>query len=46
MAPTFASLASGSLQALPVTLAAFCAAGAMIYLIGAWVVPETKGKFV
>ena len=46
MAPTFASLASGSVQGLPVTLAALCAAGAMIYLIGAWVVPETKGKFV
>ncbi len=46
MAPTFVSLASGSVQGLPVTLAAFCAAGAMIYLVGAWVVPETKGKFV
>jgi len=46
LAPTFVSLASGSVQGLPVTLAAFCAAGAMIYLVGAWVVPETKGKFV
>jgi hypothetical protein len=27
------------------TLAAFCAAGALIYLIGAIVVPETKGNF-
>jgi predicted MFS family arabinose efflux permease len=46
LAPTFVSLASGSVQGLPVTLAAFCAAGAMIYLVGAMVVPETKGKFV
>jgi hypothetical protein len=45
LAPTFVSLASGSVQGLPVTLAAFCAAGAMIYLVGAMVVPETKGKF-
>ena len=30
---------------LPVTLAGFCAAGAIIYLAGAMVVPETKGKF-
>jgi MHS family proline/betaine transporter-like MFS transporter len=45
LAPTFVSLASGSVQGLPVTLAVFCAAGAMIYLVGAIVVPETKGKF-
>jgi MFS transporter, MHS family, proline/betaine transporter len=46
LAPTFVSLASGSVQGLPVMLAAFCAAGAMIYLVGAMIVPETKGKFV
>jgi MFS transporter, MHS family, proline/betaine transporter len=45
MAPTFASLASGSVQGLPTTLAIFCAAGAMTYLAGAMVVPETRGKF-
>jgi MHS family proline/betaine transporter-like MFS transporter len=45
LAPTFVSLASGSVQGLPVTLAAFCAAGALIYLTGALIVPETKGKF-
>jgi MHS family proline/betaine transporter-like MFS transporter len=45
LAPTFVSLASGSVERLPVTLAAFCAAGALIYLIGAIVVPETKGNF-
>jgi MFS transporter, MHS family, proline/betaine transporter len=46
LAPTFVSLASGSVQGLPAMLAAFCAAGAMIYLVGAMLVPETKGKFV
>jgi MFS transporter, MHS family, proline/betaine transporter len=46
LAPTFVSLASGSVQGLPMTLAAFCAAGAAIYLIGAMMVPETKGKLV
>lgn len=45
LAPTFVSLASGSVEGLPATLAAFCAAGAMIYLVGAMIVPETKGKF-
>jgi MHS family proline/betaine transporter-like MFS transporter len=45
LAPTFVSLASGSVQGLPVMLAAFCAAGALIYLTGALIVPETKGKF-
>ena len=45
LAPTFVSLASGSVQGLPMTLAAFCAVGSLIYLIGALVVPETKGQF-
>ena len=43
--PTFVSLASGSVQGLPTTLAIFLAAGSLIYLIGALVVPETKGQF-
>jgi MHS family proline/betaine transporter-like MFS transporter len=43
--PTFVSLASGSVQALPTTLAIFLVAGSLIYLIGALVVPETKGQF-
>jgi MFS family permease len=45
LAPIFVSLASGSAQGLPTTLAAFCAAGSLIYLIGALIVPETKGQF-
>ena len=45
LAPTFVSLATGSVERLPITLATFCAAGAFIYLVGALVVPETKGNF-
>jgi MFS family permease len=44
-APTFVSLASGSVQGLPMTLALFLAAGSMIHLIGTLIVPETRGKF-
>jgi MFS transporter, MHS family, proline/betaine transporter len=39
------SLASGSVERLPMTLAVFLAAGSLIYLIGALVVPETRGQF-
>jgi MFS transporter, MHS family, proline/betaine transporter len=45
LAPVFVSLASGSVAGLPTTLAVFCAIGSVIYLIGALVVPETKGQF-
>jgi MFS transporter, MHS family, proline/betaine transporter len=45
LAPIFVSLASGSVEGLPTMLALFCAIGSLIYLIGALVVPETKGKF-
>jgi predicted MFS family arabinose efflux permease len=44
--PSFVSLASGSVQGIPMTLAIFLAAGSLIYLLGALVVPETKGKFM
>jgi len=44
--PSFVSLASGSVQGIPMTLAIFLAAGSLIYLLGALVVPETKGKFI
>jgi MHS family proline/betaine transporter-like MFS transporter len=43
--PALVSWASGSLQGLPVTLAVFLAAGFVLYLIGALLVPETKGQF-
>ncbi|HEX7966664.1 MAG TPA: MFS transporter [Stellaceae bacterium] len=44
--PTFVSLASGSPQGIPAALAAFTAAIFLLYLIGAAVIPETKGRFV
>lgn len=43
--PTFVSLASGSLAGIPAALAAFCAALSALYLVGAIVVPETRGRF-
>jgi MHS family proline/betaine transporter-like MFS transporter len=44
MMPTFVSLASGSLQALPTILAIFTAAVSALYLIGAVIIPETRGN--
>ncbi|HXP30904.1 MAG TPA: MFS transporter [Stellaceae bacterium] len=43
--PTFVSLTSGSVEGLPVALAVFLVGGFIIYLIGAIVIPETKGQF-
>jgi MFS transporter, MHS family, proline/betaine transporter len=45
MMPTFVSLASGSVQGIPFSLAVFTAVIFLFYLIGAIVVPETKGRF-
>ena len=42
--PTFVSLSSGSIEGIPTALAIFSAAIFMLYLIGAVVVPETKGR--
>jgi MHS family proline/betaine transporter-like MFS transporter len=42
--PTFVSLASGSAQGLPTTLAIFSGVVSAIYLIGALAVPETRGN--
>jgi MFS transporter, MHS family, proline/betaine transporter len=42
--PTFVSLASGSVEGLPATLAIFLAGAFIIYLIGAIVIPETKRR--
>ena len=44
MMPTFVSLASGIAQNLPTTLAIFTAGVSAIYLVGAFVIPETKGN--
>lgn len=43
MMPTFVSLSSDNSQDLPKTLALFTAAISAIYLIGAFIIPETKG---
>jgi len=44
-APTFVSLASGSVEGISTALAFFLAAGSLIYLGGALAVPETRGHF-
>ena len=43
--PTFVSLASGSVDGIPMALSVFLAGGSLIYLIGALIAPETKGNF-
>ena len=45
MMPTFVSLVSGSPAEIPMSLAYFGVGVFMIYLIGAIVIPETKGDF-
>lgn len=44
MMPTFVSLVAKSPAELPVTLAAFVGAISVIFLVGAFVVPETLGR--
>ncbi|WP_424631131.1 MFS transporter [Bradyrhizobium sp. SYSU BS000235] len=43
MMPTFVSLAAGEPANIPVTLAAFCFAACLLFVIGAIVAGETKG---
>ncbi len=45
MTPTFVSLASKTPNDIPTSLAFFTVGVFVIYLIGALIVPETKGKF-
>ncbi len=45
MMPTFVSLASGTVAALPRTLEIFLAVAAVAMLAGTLAVPETKGRF-
>ncbi|MFH0301816.1 MFS transporter [Bradyrhizobium sp. 31Argb] len=45
MMPTFVSLVSAEATAIPTSLAIFSVAVFAIYLIGAAVIPETKGQF-
>jgi MFS family permease len=44
--PTFVSLVSGSVQGIPMALTIFLAAGSLIYLTGALLMPETKGQLI
>ncbi|MBV8093820.1 MAG: MFS transporter, partial [Acetobacteraceae bacterium] len=44
MMPTFVSLVTADPLDLPVTLAIFTTVTSIIYLIGAWIIPETKGN--
>jgi hypothetical protein len=45
MTPTFVSLVSGSPAEIPMSLAMFAVGVFVVYLIGAVVIPETKGHF-
>jgi MHS family proline/betaine transporter-like MFS transporter len=45
MMPTFVSLASAGPAQIPMSLSIFVAVIFVIYLIGAWIIPETKGNF-
>jgi MFS transporter, MHS family, proline/betaine transporter len=45
MMPTFVSLASAGPAQIPISLSIFVAVIFVIYLIGAWIIPETKGDF-
>ena len=44
MMPTFVSLASPTTQSLPMVLAVFLAGISVVFLIGAFVAPETRGR--
>jgi hypothetical protein len=45
MTPTFVSLVSASAAQIPASLASFAVGIFVVYLIGAIVIPETKGNF-
>jgi hypothetical protein len=45
MMPTFVSLASAGTAQIPTSLALFSVAIYLIYLIGALIIPETRGNF-
>ena len=45
MTPTLVSLASASTAQIPMSLAIFAVGVFVVYLIGAIVIPETKGDF-
>ena len=43
--PTFVSLAAGGPAGIPMALAAFSVALFLLYLVGALLTPETRGRF-
>ncbi|PZE20752.1 MFS transporter [Paenibacillus xerothermodurans] len=43
--PTFVQLASGTTEHIPATLGYFLAGIFVLYLIGSFIIPETKGEF-
>ncbi|RZI68093.1 MAG: MFS transporter [Pseudomonas sp.] len=45
LSPTFVSLASTTMADVPRTLAIFAVGASAVYIVGALVVPETKGEF-
>ncbi len=45
MMPTFVSLAAGGPAQIPMSLSVFAVAIFIIYLVGAFLIPETKGNF-
>jgi hypothetical protein len=45
MMPTFVSLAAAGPAQIPMSLSVFAVGILAIYLVGALVIPETKGKF-
>ncbi|MDE2571397.1 MAG: hypothetical protein KGM44_02610 [bacterium] len=45
MMPTFATLASGSVAGIPMSLTVFLVAMALLLLAGASIAPETRGNF-
>ena len=43
--PTWVSLSSGSPINLPLTLAIFSVLVTLVFLVGSFIVPETRGRF-
>jgi MFS transporter, MHS family, proline/betaine transporter len=43
--PTFVSISASTARQLPLTLAIFVGAISVIFLVGAFIVPETRGRF-
>ena len=44
--PTWVSLTSGSPDNLPMTLAVFSGIVTLVFLLGSFAIPETRGRFI